>query len=144
MLSRSLTAILTILILLTANIARAEQYNDALKRASKQDKPVILYFYSNYCTYCAAMDRDTLSDVEIKRTLVADIVYYRVNVDHQEQIARKYSVRGYPTTWLLEPTGKPIAAIPGYVEKRDFRKVLSYLKGRHYKTMKLWDFLGKV
>jgi len=112
-----------------------------MKRAKTEDKPVVIYFYSKYCRFCDAMDKDVLFDKEIKKTLSEQTIYLRIDVDTAKQTARLYNVRGYPTVWLLDPAGKRIISIPGYIPKNDFKKVLEFLKGKHYKKMSLWEFL---
>jgi len=112
----------------------ADEYTEGLKRAKTEDKPVLLYFFSKYCGYCDKMDRDVLNDREINPTLKNDIVYIRIDVDKKNDIASLYAVRGYPTTAMLDPSGKRIAQIPGYIPKGEFKKMLSYLKGKHYKA----------
>jgi thioredoxin-related protein len=88
------------------------------------------------------MDHDVFGDKGIGDTLKKDVVYLRIDVDKSPGAARTCGVWAYPTTLLLESTGKRITQIPGYVSKSDFRKILSYLKGKRYKTMGLGDFLG--
>jgi thioredoxin 1 len=119
----------------------ADEYADGLKRATKENKPVLLYFYSQYCGYCDAMDRDVLNDKEISPVLKKEIVYIRIDVDKKRDIASRYNIRGYPTIVLLEPSGKGLVQAPGYIPKKDFIKILSYLRGKHYKTTSLGEFL---
>jgi thioredoxin-related protein len=133
--------IIFILLLITVPVA-ADEYNDAMNKAKAEDKPVVIYFYSKYCHYCAAMDKDVLFDKEIKKILSEDTVYLRIDVDKTKQIAALYNIRGYPTTYLLDPAGKRIISIPGYIPKKDFKKILEYLKGKHYKKMNLREFLA--
>jgi thioredoxin-related protein len=87
------------------------------------------------------MDRDVLNDKEINPVLKKDTVYMRINVSKKKDLASLYAVRGYPTTVLLEPSGKRIAQIPGYINKKEFKKILSFLKEKHYKTMTLQEHL---
>ena len=122
----------------------AEDYSSALKRAKAEDKAVVLYFSSAYCPYCVAMERDVLSDKEVARTMKQSLVLVRIDVEIRSDLARKYGVRGYPTTCLLEPSGKPLIKIPGYVEKRDFKVILDYARGKHYKTIGLRDYMKKA
>jgi thioredoxin-related protein len=136
----TITAIL--FFVLPAAATRADEHSDALKKAKTENKPVLLYFYSNYCTYCEAMDRNVLSDKDIKKSLATDVVYLRINVDDKRETAARYNIRGYPTTYLLDPVGKRIAVIPGYMSKRDFGKVLAFLKGKYYRTTNIWDFVS--
>lgn len=87
------------------------------------------------------MDRDVLNDKEINPVLKKDLVYVRIDVDKKRDIAALYNIRGYPTIALIESSGKRIAQVPGYIPKEDFKKILSFLKGKHYKTMTLREFL---
>jgi thioredoxin-related protein len=121
----------------------ADAYTDTLKKAKAEDKPMVLYFYSNYCGYCDLMEKEVLADKEISNTIKKSLVFLGINVDKQSDLAGKYNIRGYPTTWLLEPSGKRIIQIPGYVDKKDYRLVLAYAKGKHYKTMRFSEFMKK-
>jgi thioredoxin-related protein len=142
MVSKLLSIFLFLVLILSATASIADEHSDALKKAKLENKPVLLYFYSNYCTYCEAMERNVLSDKDVKKSLAADVVYLRVNVDEKRDTATRYNIRGYPTTYLLDPAGKRIAVIPGYMSKKDFSKVLAFLKGKHYKTTNIWDFVS--
>ena len=131
------------IILLLCAAAHADDWDSALKRAKKEDKPVVLYFFTSYCSYCQAMDKEVLAEKDISMILKKNAVYLRVDVEKREDLARFYGVRGYPTTTLLEPNGQRIAQIPGYIEKNDFKKLLAFVKGKHYKNMNLKEFLQK-
>jgi len=137
------TFLLLMFVLLLCTTARADDWDLALRRAKKEDKPVILYFFTPYCSYCQAMDKEVLADNEINTTIKKNIVYLRVDVEKRDDLARFYGVRGYPTTTLLEPNGQQIIQIPGYIEKNTFKKLLIFVKGKHYKTMNLKEFLRK-
>jgi thioredoxin-related protein len=115
-------------VLLGHALAYGDDYTDGLKRAKTTNKAVVLYFYSQYCGYCAAMDRDVLADKEIAATLKNDFVFLRIDADKRTDIARHQNIRGYPTTVLLEPSGKAIMRVPGYLDKREFKLLLSYSK----------------
>ena len=117
---------------------------DGKKRAKNEDKPMVVYFFSKDCPYCKQMERDVLKDKEIANSLNKDVVYTTIDVDKRTDIANAYGVWGFPTTLLLESTGKRIAQIPGYIGKNDFKMILSYLKGKHYKTMGLGEFLEEA
>ncbi|MCX5805326.1 MAG: thioredoxin family protein [Proteobacteria bacterium] len=142
MLQKTLTLTLILLFAIMATPVVADEYSEAIKKAKAEDKPVVIYFYSKYCRYCDAMDRDVLFDKEIKKALSEETVYLRVDVDKAQQMTRLYNVRGYPTTYLLDPAGNGIASIPGYKPKNDFKKILAFLKGRHYKKMSLRTFMS--
>lgn len=120
-----------------------ETYFSALVRAQKENKPILLYFFSNSCPYCDKMDREVLADREIGAALKEDFIFVRIDVDRDSKIADKYEVKFYPTTWLLDSTGHRIAQVPGYLSKSYFTRILAYLKGEYYRTMSLPDFLKR-
>ncbi len=84
-----------------------------------------------------------LAEKEISVALKKKIVYLRIDVEKREDLARFYGVRGYPTTTFLKPNGQPVIQIPGYIEKSDFKKLLTFVVEKHYNTMNLKEFLRK-
>lgn len=125
-------------------IAHADEWDFALRRAKKEDKPTILYFFTPYCFYCQTMDKEVLANKEVFAILNKNVVYLRIDVEKREDLARFYGVRGYPTTVFLQPNGQQIIQIPGYINRKDFKKLLTFVTGKHYKTMKLREFLQKT
>jgi len=123
--------------------ARADEWDLALRKAKKEDKPTILYFFTPHCSYCQAMDDEVLTEKEISALLKKKAVYLRIDVEKREDLARFYGVRGYPTTTFLKPNGQPIIQIPGYIEKSDFKKLITFVVEKHYKTINLKEFLRK-
>jgi len=89
------------------------------------------------------MDRDVLGEKEVSTALRNNTVYLRIDVEKREDLARFYGVRGYPTTTFLEPNGQRILQIPGYIEKNDFKRLLTFVRGKYYKTTNIKEFLQK-
>jgi thioredoxin-related protein len=122
-------------------VLSANSVTGVRKRVKEEKRDRVVYFFSKYCEYCTEMDRNVLSDKEIKDALERDVAYFRIDVDKNPGTAKKYSIWGYPTTLLMESTGKTIAQIPGYISKKEFKKILQYVKEKRYKTTKLGAFL---
>ena len=89
------------------------------------------------------MDRSVLGDTEVESMLKKDFIYVRVNVDKTEDLAKLYGVRGFPSSWFLEPSGARVIEVPGYVDKSVFKKVLQYVKGGYYKSTDINAYLKK-
>jgi thioredoxin-related protein len=130
-----------LVLLLFCSPVHADEWDLALKRAKKEDKPVVLYFFTLNCSYCRAMDKEVLAEKDINAILKKSVIYQRIDIEKREELARFYGVRGYPTTAFLEPNGQRIMQIPGYIEKNDFKKLLAFVRGKHYKTMNFKEFL---
>lgn len=81
--------------------ARAEQ-----ERAA--GAPVLVYFYTDWCPYCRRLDENLLSAWEVDRYLGERLSRVRVNPEKgstERALARQYGVKGYPTLFLVWPTG---------------------------------------
>ena len=132
-----------LMVLLFAPGLMALDYDGALNMAKKNNKPVLLYFYTTWCQYCRMMDKKTLSDKEIDAVLKKSFVYQRIDVEKSEDVARLYGINGYPVCWFLEPSGKRIMSAPGYIDQPTFKRVLEYIKDGHYKQTEINDYLKK-
>ena len=89
--------------------ARSTRYQDApvtrkrLREHEKTGKPVALYFYVDWCKYCAQLERGILSRSEVKQYLDS-ILYVSVNPEHgkaEAALFEKFEGRGYPTFLIL-------------------------------------------
>jgi len=136
-------AIVSLLLSLSVSCL-AMDYDDALKTAKAENKPLLLYFYSNTCYYCGVMDKNTLADSDVSSTLKHDFVYLRIDVDRSKDLARLYRITGTPSSWFLEPTGKRIFEAPGYMPKSDYKTILEYVKGKYYDSMDLMAYMKKA
>ncbi len=133
-----------IALVLFASAAFSLDYNTALKTAKRENKPLLLYFYSKSCGYCTMMDGKTLVDKEIAAMLKNDFVFLRVDADKSEDLTRLYRISGTPSSWFIEASGKRVGEIPGYIETRDYKNILAYMKGKLYNEMDLQTYLKKA
>ena len=131
------------MVLFLGSPAFAVDYYDALRAAQQEKKPVLLYFFSQSCGYCTMMDKETLADKEIGSMLKKDFVFLRVDSDRWTDLAPLYELRGTPTAWFLDSSGQRIRQVPGYVEKGDYKTLLEYVKGKHYKSMGIQAYFKK-
>ena len=127
-----------------ASAAFCQDYDGALKAAKREHKPVLLYFFSNSCYYCTLMDKDTLADRDVEGELKKDFIVLRIDVDKSSELDRLYRVSATPSSWFLDPSGRRIREIPGYVPAGTYRNILEYMKGRHYNDTDLRAYLNKA
>jgi thiol-disulfide isomerase/thioredoxin len=84
----------------------AAVYERALARHRQSRKPMLLYFYTDWCGYCRRFDRDILSSTEFSRYL-KDVIAVRINPElgtSERALAGQYGVTGYPSFFVL-PAG---------------------------------------
>jgi thiol:disulfide interchange protein len=90
-------------------------FDKALKQAAQDKKPVMVDFYAEWCGWCKKLDRDTYTDAAI-RTLSTQFVNIKVNTDQNEELTRRYGVRGLPTIVFLWPDGSVLDQVVGYTD----------------------------
>jgi thioredoxin-related protein len=131
------------------------KYDQGLEQAKKDGKKILVFFYTDWCGYCKRMNALTFTDEGVKKLLADKFIAVKVNgesrntvtVDKssitERELTAKYGVRGYPTSWFLEPTGEKISPLVGYIQTVDFTNVLTYLGNDWYKTMGYEEYLKK-
>ena len=132
------------------------RFDQGLKQASENDKLIFINFYTNWCGFCRKMERETFSDKAISEYLDEHFVTVKVNGESKDavdtpdgnlsgrQLARSFSVRGYPTYWFLKSNGERINYIPGYSPPDKFITVLRYIGDGHYESKSFKDYLAEV
>jgi len=120
------------------------EYGDALERGKKENKHVIVDFYTSWCGWCKVMDRNTYGDSATAAYLTNHFVLSRVNAESGKRfkvgedtksgvdLAREFGVNSFPITWFIQPDGKPLDKLSGYIPPDRFRKALEYVHERTY------------
>ena len=82
---------------------KPSDYNIGIKyeQALKSDKPSILLFYTDWCTYC---QRFMPIYKEIGDTYKDRYNLVMVNVEKNEDLAIQYSIDGYPNVFIIDPS----------------------------------------
>lgn len=121
-----------------------QEFKTGFKGASEKNKPIFLYFYADWCTYCTKLKQTTFRDKNVLAFLNEHFISIRVNTDIDKQLAANWQIRGLPTMWFLEPDSTRINSIPGYVNEEQFLTVLKFIQTRSYKNMTLQEFVKSI
>jgi thiol:disulfide interchange protein DsbD len=109
-------------------------YKEAsMEKAFQEKKPVILDFYAEWCVPCRIMDSEVFTDPEVVK-LSRQVVMMRVDLTRrrkdQEDVLKKWDIRGVPTILFFNRKGKEIRKLrtESYLNKEEFlaklRKIL--------------------
>lgn len=131
-------------------------YTEGLALAENENKYVLIYFYTDWCSWCKKMDKEVFSDKEIIETMSQNFVSIRINTEAESKVvengkeiterelAKLYQVSGVPAIWFLESDRKRIAPLPGYVPPQQFKIVLNYIGEGWYKSISFEEYLEKI
>jgi thioredoxin-related protein len=112
----------------------------ALALAKAEDRFVMVYFWTTWCSNCAFFNREVLSDPAVAAALERDFLLVPLDADHEAELAQKYRVRAVPTTIFLDPGGQPGSVLPGAVPADVFLSVLNYVSSLAYVDMEYEDY----
>lgn len=99
-------------------------YDEGLKVAVAENKPMLVYFWAIWCTWCEKMNTEVYPDKEVSAILKEDFVLVAVDLDANKEDVRRFNVQYPPNEIFVSPKGEVITRIPGYVRKEDFLPIL--------------------
>ncbi|RZV12093.1 thioredoxin-like protein [Natrinema hispanicum] len=101
--------------------------DEARQVAAEEDKPILIYFWTTWCTYCEDYNANAYSDPAVLEQL-DDFVLLAVNLEDNSQQAgqlqQRYEANYPPQHVAVTPDGEVLIEINGYAETDSF---LSYL-----------------
>ncbi|SDD96410.1 thioredoxin family protein [Desulfuromonas thiophila] len=98
-----------------------EDSDRAFTQAREQQRPVLMYFTgSDWCHWCIQLNKNVLSQPEFADFAAKELVLLKVDFPKRlpqsaaqarrnDQLARQYRVRGFPTLLLFNAAGDKIA-----------------------------------
>lgn len=91
--------------------------------ARQANKPLLVYFHADWCSWCKRMVRDTYGTGEVIK-LSRNFVCVKVDTDKNRQVAKEYKVTGLPTIIFLNPAGEVIKRVTGFRDSADFAELM--------------------
>jgi thioredoxin:protein disulfide reductase len=94
-----------------------------LIEAQQLNKPVMLYFYADWCTTCVEMKHSTFTDPAV-HTALADTLVLQTDVtqhtDDDKTLLRRFNVIGPPAILFFNPEQKELSKqrIIGFIEAK--------------------------
>jgi thioredoxin-related protein len=132
-----------------------KSFDEGANLAKTEHKKLLVDVYTDWCTWCKKMDRETYTDEKVVKVLSTRYIVVKLNAESSKQLtynghsftetqlARAMGVSGYPTTVFLDPDTKPITKVAGYIPGKDFINIVRFIGEDYYKTTTYQDFLSK-
>ena len=91
----------------------------------QSETPVLVDFWATWCKPCL-MVAPIIE--ELAEEYSGKVTFGKINVDHNRQIASKYSIMSIPTM-LIFKKGEPISQIVGFKPKQELKRSLDTALG---------------
>ena len=94
----------------------AGSWKAALAEAKRQNKPLFVDVYTNWCPPCRRMAQEAFPNPKVGETYNARFINYQINAELGEgvNLARSYAVFSYPTALYVAPNGELMQRSVGY------------------------------
>ncbi|HKK71369.1 MAG TPA: thioredoxin family protein [Candidatus Krumholzibacteria bacterium] len=107
------------LVLAAAPATAAEtslDFTTAQERAAERDVPIVIDFFTDWCVYCKHFDRDLADASTGVAAALDDAVFLSIDAEKGEgiELAKKYTVTGFPTYVVVDAQGELIDRWAGY------------------------------
>jgi thioredoxin-related protein len=130
-------------------------YDEGLRRAAKEGKPIFLYFGRYGCAWCDWTNRETFSNADLRKLYSEHYVLVyadaesgkRLTLPNGERITEaelgtRFRAFATPLFVYLDASGTEVFKAPGFKTVTDFQDFDRYVSGGHYKNQKFMEFLG--
>lgn len=119
-------------------------FDEAMQKSKKENKPVLVDFYADWCSWCKEMDKQTFSHPAVKKHLNKDFILARIDVQKKQKINYKgksfserefqaaLNVTGLPTLAFFDKNGNLVTTVPGFMTKEQLLPILGYIKSECY------------
>lgn len=109
-------------------IAWRTDYAAALAESAKENKPVLLDFYADWCPPCQAMKRESWPDEQVRQLVSQGYIPVAANVDaiNMRGVAARYQVNSIPRIIIVDSEGHALKT--GAFMSRD--ELVEFLKNK--------------
>ena len=97
-------------------------FDEAVKLAKKENKLVMVDYYTTWCGWCKVLDKKTYSNKEVGEYADAHMVSLKIDAERGEgkNLVRRSAIQGYPTIIFYDGDGNEVSRVVGFVEAKPF------------------------
>lgn len=110
-------------------------FEEVLEKAREMKREVFVDCYTSWCGPCKRMAREVFTVDSIADYFNVRFINVKYDLEKQErQLAKKYSIAGYPTFLILDSNGRLLKRITGYHAPDEWMQIIRNEKPEHSLT----------
>ena len=130
-------------------------FDEGLRLAKKENKILVVDFYTDWCHWCKVMEQETYGNKDVIAYARDNAVMARMNAETSEkfefrdasysgrELTMMFGVTGFPATVFISPEGELITTVPGFIQAGKFKLIMKYLASKRYEKMNFDEFVQK-
>ncbi|MBI1221238.1 MAG: DUF255 domain-containing protein [Bacteroidetes bacterium] len=93
-------------------------FEQALKKAQQENKPIFMDAYTSWCGWCKELDKRTFSDQTLADYMNNHFINVKMDMEsgEGEKLGSKYDVSAYPTLLFIHQNGRLAHRIEGFMQ----------------------------
>ena len=102
------------------------RFDEAVKKARAANKPIMIDFWADWCSWCHRLDQTTYVDPVVVK-LSEDFIAVKVDTEagkKNQEIALRYNVATLPTIAFITPGGRQILSLKGFQGPGQFPRTM--------------------
>lgn len=124
-----ISPLVILLCLITIKLSNAQEVNffkgtfdEALTEANKQNKILMVDFYTDWCVWCKELDRKVYTNFEVAEFANNNFINLKIDAEKGAgiELAKSYKIVGYPTILFVNNKKEEIDRIYGYLPAGEF------------------------
>ena len=101
-------------------------FEQAKTEALNQQKPLLIDFYTDWCSWCKKMDKDIYGNKNVA-DFSENFVCVKIDAEKNSQLTKEFNVRGFPTTVFLNSEATVKEVVPGYLPADRFLELMKVI-----------------
>lgn len=131
-------------------------YDEGLRLAQAQNKPLFVYFGRLGCAWCDKTNRESFSNELLRKNYIEHYILVYVDAESgkrlrlpsgerisEAELGARFKAFATPLFVYLDSQGNEIVKIPGFKTVEDFHDYDRFVSEGFYKRMTLLQFLGE-
>jgi uncharacterized protein YyaL (SSP411 family) len=107
----------------------------AHKVALQQNKPILIVFGAEWCTFCKKLESQTLGNPQLAGYINQNFVAVHIDLDEEPKVGEILEVKKLPCTVILTPSADLLGRFEGFCEPKQYFQKISGAQKLHQEVL---------